>query len=257
MWPRLGPIPTYSVFYFSGIFCHFLITHHLAKRYRLRHRIWITVSICYMLGMTIGAKALYDLQHSQLDFHALLSIKHYMKGGLWGGLLAYFCLSVPLALLLSHHKHAALDLIAVSIPVPWIFAKLACLFNGCCYGRVCSMPWAINFPEGARGAPAGIPLHPTQIYEILIAITIMVFFIILKREKWRGTKLLWFLIFYGIARAATEFLRGDLNHYVYVGLFTVTQLICLITAVISILLLLLFHPYFSSRDKPAPETLSK
>ncbi len=257
MWPWLGPIPTYGVFYFSGIFCHFLITYYLAKRYGLRHRVWITVNICYMLGMTVGARALYDLQHSQLDFGALLSIKHYMKGGLWGGLLAYFCLSAPLALLLSHRKRAALDLIAVSIPVPWIFTKLACLFNGCCYGRACSMPWAITFPEGARGAPAGIPLHPTQIYEILIIVLIFIVFIILRSEKWRGTKLLWFLTFYGPGRTATELLRGDLNHYVYIGPFTLTQLICLITAVASMFLLLLFHLHFSSRDKPSPETLPK
>ena len=149
MWPQLGPIRTYGVFYLSGIFCHFIITYLLARRCRLRHRVWIVVSICYLLGMTIGAKALYDLQHSQLDIWALLSAEHYMEGGLWGGLLAYFCLSVPLVLLLSHRKRAALDLVAVSTPIPWIFAKLGCLFNGCCYGRACSMPWAISFPEGA------------------------------------------------------------------------------------------------------------
>jgi len=244
MWPRLGPIPTYGVFYFTGIFCHFLIAYYLAKRYGLRHRVWITVSICYMLGMTIGAKALYDLQHTQLDFRALLSAEHYMKGGLWGGLLAYLCLSVPLALLLSNRKRAVLDLIAVSIPIPWIFAKLGCLFNGCCYGQACTLPWAITFPEGARGAPAGTPLHPTQIYEILIMVIIMIVFIIFRSEKWQGTKLLWFLAFYGLGRAATEMLRGDLDHYVYVGPFTLSQLICLIAAVISILLLCLYCLFF-------------
>ena len=244
MWPRLGPVPTYSVFYFSGVFCHFLIAYYLAKRYRLRHRVWITVSICYMLGMTIGAKALYDIQHSQLDFWALLSAEHYMKGGLWGGLLAYFCLSAPLALLLSHRKRAALDLVAVSIPIPWIFAKLGCLFNGCCYGRACSMPWAITFPEGARGAPAGIPLHPTQIYEILIMVIIMMVFIIFRREKWQGTKFLWFLIFYGLGRAATDMLRGDLGLYVYAGPFTLTQLICLIAADTAFLLLFFYYLLF-------------
>lgn len=240
MWPRLGPVPTYSIFYFTGILCHFLIAYYLAKHYRLRHRVWITVSICYLLGMTVGAKALYDLQHAQFDIRALLSAEHYMKGGLWGGLLAYFCLSVPLALLLSRRKRAALDLIAVSIPIPWVFAKLGCLFNGCCYGRACSMPWAITFPEGARGAPAGIPLHPTQIYEILIMVVIMMVFIVLRSEKWQGTKLLWFLILYGVGRAATEMLRGDLEHYVFVGPFTLSQLVCLIAASFSIVLLFLY-----------------
>ena len=248
MCPRIGPVPTYGIFYFSGILCHFFITYYLAKHYRLRHRVWITVSICYLMGMTVGAKALFDLQHSQLDFRALLSAKHYMEGGLWGGLLAYFCLSVPLALLLSHRKHAALDLVAVSIPIPWIFAKLGCLFNGCCYGKTCSLPWAITFPEGARGAPAGIPLHPTQIYEILVVLFVLVALRILKRESWRGTMLLWFLILYGIGRAATELWRGDTDHRLYIGPLTLSQLICLIVAGVSILVLCV-HQYLSRHTK--------
>jgi len=200
------------------------------------------------MGMTVGAKALFDLQHSQLDFRELLSAKHYMEGGLWGGLLAYFCLSVPLALLLSHRKRAALDLVAVSIPIPWIFAKLGCLFNGCCYGRTCSLPWAITFPEGARGAPAGIPLHPTQIYEILVVLFVLVAFRILKRESWRGTMLLWFLILYGIGRAVTEIWRGDTDHHLYIGPLTLSQLICLIVAGVSILVLCV-HRYLSRHIK--------
>ena len=239
MWPRLGPVPMYGICYFSGIFCHFFISYYLAKRCRLRRRVWITASVCYMLGMTIGAKALFDLQRSQLDFRALLSAEHYMQGGLWGGLLAYFCLSVPLALLLSHRKRAALDLIALSIPIPWIFAKLGCLFNGCCHGKACSMPWAITFPEGARGAPAGVPLHPTQIYEILVILCVIVVFTILKRRWGSGTMLLWFLILYGLGRAATEIWRGDLNHHLYVGPLTLSQLICLVAAGVSLLVLCL------------------
>lgn len=249
MWPRLGPIPTYSIFYSIGILSHYIISCLLAGRLGLRRRVWIAVSVCYNLGMIIGAKVLYDIQHTQLDFRALLSISHYMKGGFWGGLLAYLCLSVPLVLVLSKHRRAELDLIALSIPVPWIFVKLGCLFNGCCYGRECSMPWAITFPEGARGAPVGIPLHPTQIYEILVVLCILGVFTILKHRWGSGTMLLWFLILYGLGRAATELWRGDVDHHLYIGPLTLSQLICLAVAGVSILLLYL-HKYLSPPTKP-------
>jgi phosphatidylglycerol:prolipoprotein diacylglycerol transferase len=160
MWPRIGPVPTFSIFYIVGILSHYLISYLLAKRLGLRYRVWIAVSLCYNFGMIVGAKALYDIQHTQFDLRALLSISHYTQGGLWGGLLPYLCISVPLVLMLAKHRRAALDLIALSIPIPWIFAKLGCLFNGCCYGRECSLPWAITFPEGAAAAPPGIPSHP-------------------------------------------------------------------------------------------------
>ena len=104
MYPRIGPVPTYSIFYLLSILSHFLICYFIAKRLMLRRRVWIVVGICYMLGMTAGAKVLYDIQSSQFDPQALLSIKHYMRGGVWGGLLAYFILALPLVLILSKKK---------------------------------------------------------------------------------------------------------------------------------------------------------
>ena len=248
MWPRIGPIPTFSIFYIIGILSHYPISFLLAGRLGLRHRVWIAVSVCYNFGMIVGAKALYDIQHSQFDFRALLSINRYMQGGLWGGLLVYLCMSVPLVLVLTKHRRAALDLIALAIPIPWIFAKLGCLFNGCCYGRECSLPWAITFPEGAAAAPAGIPLHPVEVYEILVVLCIIGVFIALKRRWGSGTMLLWFLILYGFGRAATEIWRGDIDHHLYIGPLTLSQFICLAAACISIIVLFLYW-YLSTLTK--------
>lgn len=242
MWPRLGPAPTYGVLYGISILSHFVISYLGARRLGLRHRVWIVVSICYMLGMTFGAKALYDLQHEEFDLQALCSMKHYLRGGLWGGLLAYLALAAPLAFFLAKRKRAALDLVALSIPIPWMFVKLGCLLNGCCYGKPSSLPWAITFPDGASGAPSGIPLHPAQIYEICIMVGVLVVFKILKREHWKGTMILWFLIFYGLGRAATELFRGDLEQDVHIGPLTLSQILCLVAAGISIIVL-----YFWSR----------
>jgi phosphatidylglycerol:prolipoprotein diacylglycerol transferase len=196
-----------------------------------------------MLGMTVGAKMLFDIQNSQFDLKALLSIKHYMRGGLWGGMLAYFILALPLTLVLSEKRREAIDLVAMAIPVPWIFAKIGCFFNGCCYGKESSGPWAMAFPEGARGAPPNIPLHPTQIYEILVVVCVLIIFKKLNYIRWRGAMLFWFLALYGIGRAATEFFRGDTDHHLLVGPLTLSQLICLISAGISIILLYLWRRF--------------
>ena len=238
MWPRIGSIPTYGVFYITGFVLYFFIAYFLARGFKLRHHVWIISGICYVFAMTIGAKILFDIQKSQFNFLALFSMAHYKQGGLWGGLLAYFILSVPLVLLLSKHKRESLDMIAMSIPVPFIFAKLGCLFNGCCYGKPCNLPWAITFPQTSRIAPAGILLHPTQIYEIILMLIITMFFIIFRSKQWRGTKILWFLALYGFGRAIIEIFRGDFDHHMYIGPLTLSQLLCLIAAGISVILLI-------------------
>jgi len=140
-------------------------------------------------------------------------------------------------LVLSRQRLAALDLVATTLPIPWIAAKIGCLLNGCCYGRPCSLPWAITFPEGARGAPAGVPLHPSQLYEIGIMLIVLFVFTRLKSDRWRGTKLPWFLTLYGLGRAATDLLRGDAEHCLLPGVLTLTQLFCSIAAVVGLLVL--------------------
>jgi phosphatidylglycerol:prolipoprotein diacylglycerol transferase len=226
MWPRIGTIPTYGILYLTGIILHFVLSRRIARRYRLKRRIWLTVSICYMLGMIVGAKVLYDIRSGPLDLSAMLHVKHWLHGGMWGGLLAYFALAVPAVLLLSRQRLLALDLVALTIPIPWIAGKLGCFLNGCCHGRPSSLPWAVTFPEGARGAPAGVAVHPTQLYEVGIMLATLLLFMRLRSDKWRGTQLLWFLVIYGLGRAATDFLRGDTEGPLYFGVLSLTQLLC-------------------------------
>ncbi len=236
MWPNMGPIKTYGVFYLVGITLHFVLGWRIARSTGLQRRVWIAAGVCYMLGMTVGAKVLSDLRYGILDLPRLLQAEHWLQGGLWGGLLAYFALAVPAVLLLSRQRRAALDLVASTVPLPWICAKLGCLCQGCCYGRPCSLPWAVTFPEGGP-APSGVPLHPTQLYEIGVMLIVLLVLLLLKSDRWKGTKLLWFLMIYGLGRALTDFLRGDAEGRLYFGLLSLTQLLCAFSAVVALFLL--------------------
>ncbi|MHC4701267.1 MAG: prolipoprotein diacylglyceryl transferase [Planctomycetota bacterium] len=238
MCPRIGPVATYGILYLLGIIAHFLISRRAARRLGLRRRVWIAAGVCYMVGMTAGAKYLLHARQGAFDPAVVLSAEQYRQGGLWGGLLAYMILAIPAMLLLARKRKAALDLAAVSVPVPWAISKLGCLLNGCCHGRQCSLPWAIVFPQGASTAPAGVPTHPTQIYEVLIMASLVVLFTMLRGERWRGTMLLWLVGIYGIGRAATDVFRGDADRYIHFGPVTLTQLVCVAAAVVSIAILL-------------------
>lgn len=227
----------YGILYLAGILSHFFVSARISGRLGVSRRVWIIVSICYLVGMTLGAKMLYDIRHSQFDIGALVSTEHYLREGLWGGLFAYFVLAAPAAFFFAKRKPPALDLVALSVPIPWIFAKVGCLLNGCCYGRACNLPWAITLSEAAGEAPAGVPLHPTQVYEILVMVGILAVFRAVKHERWQGTMLFWFLILYGFGRAGTDVFRGDVYRYLHVGPITLTQLVCLSVAIVSVLIL--------------------
>jgi len=203
--------------------------------------------------MIPGAKYLYHVRRLEFDPMVIFSAKHYIQGGMWGGLLAYFPLAIAATLMLTKNRKAALDLVAVSLPIPWAMGKLGCLFNGCCHGKPCSLPWAITFPDGASAALVGSPVHPTQIYEILLMGLLVLVFNLLQGEQWRGTMLLWFVGIYGFGRAATDVFRGDADRYIYIGPVTLTQLICTAAAVFSIGMLLFWRGRLPKKeDETAP-----
>ena len=64
-------------------------------------------------------------------------------GGILGGVLAFFVYRH----LRPFPLRPYLDVMAPPIMVGTLFGRLGCFLNGCCYGDVCSLPWAVSFPK--------------------------------------------------------------------------------------------------------------
>lgn len=107
---------------------------------------------------------------------------------------------------------------AVAICLGHSFGRLACIFEGCCYGIPTRLPWGIAFTHPAASVPdelMGVPLHPVAIYES--AGSFVIFFLlylkilpgIQKKRYTYGSAFLLYNILYGAMRFFLEFLRGD------------------------------------------------
>ncbi|MBI4580542.1 MAG: prolipoprotein diacylglyceryl transferase [Planctomycetes bacterium] len=253
MFPKVGPIPTYGILYFGAIALHFVLILLFGRRVQVRWYIAAALGLCFVVGMTVGAKALFDVLHGGLRPRLLVSTAHYMQGGMWGGPLAYLAMAVPLACLLTARRGAAMDAIAWSLPLPMILAKLGCLCQDCCHGRACDWPWAFRFPPGGS-APAGTPLHPTQVYEIIVLTMILVAFVLLDRPAWRGLMLPWFVLLYGLGRSLVELWRGDRKNTLMLGPVSVAQVVLLSAAAIALVVLAILRSSRRSQCQPAEGT---
>ena len=169
-----------------------------------------------------------------------LDIGYYFGLGAWGGPLAYLAVTVTGVLLFARDRRVMLDVVVLTLPVPMILAKIGCFVNGCCYGTVSSLPWAIPLAEGAQG-PAGIPRHPTPLYEILVLIVIAIVFARLDAQRWKGTFVVWFVLLYGIGRPLSELWRATDELRMPIGPFSASQLTCLTAALVAGVLLLLLR----------------
>jgi len=101
------------------------------------------------------------------------------------------------------------DLIAPAVMVAQgVIGRIGCTLNGCCYGTACSLPWGAIWTHPDSLGPSGIPVHPTQIYEIIYCL--IAFGVLLKlrgRFKPDGSLFLIYLGLYAVWRLGIDFIR--------------------------------------------------
>jgi phosphatidylglycerol:prolipoprotein diacylglycerol transferase len=183
------------------------------------------------LGVVIGGRLGYVLFYHPGYFLAHpLEIFAVWQGGMafHGGLLG-----VVVGCFLVARKHGVApleigDAAAVAAPIGLFFGRLANFINGELYGRPSDVPWAMVFPGGGP-----LPRHPSQLYEAFLeGFVLFVVMAWLARGAYdparRGRLAGVFLIGYGLARFAVEFVRQyDPQLGLLFGALTMGQLLSL------------------------------
>src|SRR5271157_1352093 len=125
-----------------------------------------------ILGAILGARLLYVATFWRKEFAGgpLLEVFAIWRGGLvfYGGLAGAALAFVLYARARKLAFWKLADILAPSIALGYVFGRIGCLLNGCCYGRACHLPWAIRFPGGNAANAPTFPVHPTQLYEAFL-----------------------------------------------------------------------------------------
>jgi phosphatidylglycerol---prolipoprotein diacylglyceryl transferase len=249
-------VGTYGLFYALG----FLLALRLALAYARREGIEagriVDLGIVTLLAGFIGAKALlyvldarYYLEHPAEILRSLRS-----AGVFYGG----FFLATLAAMLYIRRYRLPLgrvaDLAAPALALGQAIGRIGCFAAGCCYGKVCDLPWAVTFTDpaayGLTGVPLGVPLHPTQLYHALADLVLLAICTFVMRGRRFNGQVFWvYLLFYGVLRIAVEAFRGDEVRGMYFdGRLSTSQLIS-IPAILAALLML----YLLSRRAAAQQ----
>lgn len=176
------------------------------------------VTLWLMLGSVVGARVVHVITywHDEFAGAPLTEIFMIQHGGLvyYGGLIG----GIVATIIATRWKKMPLwktaDVFAPSIALGSAIGRIGCLLNGCCYGRECSLPWAIRFPpnQATTDVPVDVPLHPTQIYDSLLNLGLYVFLAwLFRRRKFDGQVFATYLLCYAVTRSIVELFRGDYN----------------------------------------------
>ncbi len=100
------------------------------------------------------------------------------------------------------------DVIAPAIILAQAIGRVGCTLNGCCYGVTTDLPWAFVYMHPGTHGPIGIPVHPTQVYEIIYNLIIFgVLMLLRNRFRPDGSMFLIYLVFYAAWRLGIDFIR--------------------------------------------------
>ncbi len=202
-----------------------------------------------IIGGIVGGRALYVISYWHEVFaNDLAEIFMVQHGGLvfYGGLIGATLAGIIYLRFKKLPVWVVADILAPSVALGYVFGRIGCLMNGCCYGRACDAPWAIHFPEDH--ATHGGPVHPTEVYDSLLNLGFYLFLAwLFRRRKFDGQVFAIYLIGYAILRSFVEYFRGDYPKYYLGGWATPAQLVS-VGIILGGLALLLLLP----RPQPKP-----
>ncbi len=211
--PVLFSIGDFNVFSWGfivalgALIVYFLLIREFKKR-NLNSKHLENMFMLALLGGLFGARL----------FFVVMDLPYFIKNPLkifavWeGGMVSYGGLIVASLLIFFYMRKNKLSFIEYSdIILPYValgygIGRIGCFVNWDDYGIATNLPWGVIVP-GAEQA-----VHPTQIYLMLMDLSIFVilkFFI--KKPKFKGQITYLFMIMLGGIRFFIEFLRDYLD----------------------------------------------
>ncbi len=192
------------------------------------------VGIWLLLSGLLGAKLLLLIVEGPRYLTSWAEFVEFLRSGgvFYGGLIGAV---VALVVLLRKRRigfWTFADMAAPAVALGHAIGRIGCFLAGCCWGRECSLPWAVTFtdPVAERnvGVPLNVPLHPTQLYESAGLFALCGLLLAVGKRLRPAQTFALYLGGYALLRFTIEFFRGDPRGTVFGGALSTSQLIALI-----------------------------
>lgn len=154
------PIPGYGLMLMIAFLLAIIWATRRALRSGANPDVILNCGFIALIAGVVGCRAMYVAHYwDQFAGRAhwldlVWSVIDISRGGMefYGGfILATVCV-VGYLVLWKHSLRWYLDIIAPSAALGLAIGRIGCFLNGCCYGGVCHLPWAVRFPFSSPAA---------------------------------------------------------------------------------------------------------
>ena len=218
--PVGGDIGTFGIMLWFAAVCAGWVLHLNFRRWKIDADAIGIIAVSTVAGV-IGAKLWHVLEDPQALIHNPLALLFDRAGFAWfGGLVAGILALIWQGRSYGIGRLAMLDLATAAAAVGYGVGRLGCLTSGDGdYGIPTKLPWGMAFPRGLVPTDPGVRVHPTPVYELIVALFIA--WILWRRGSPERPKPIGqltgeYLVLTGVARFLVEFIR--INPPIYWGL---------------------------------------
>lgn len=184
-----------------------------AARWGISRSQALDLTLYMMIGAVVGGRLLHVLFEAPAYYvRQPFAVFFIWQGGFvfYGGLLG--ALGVAYRWCLRHDQNVWRwgDFFAPMMAVSYAVGRMGCFLNGCCYGRICDLPWGVRFDSHLQLGMAVVARHPTQLYALLWELLVLAYLVGKeKRPHVNGTIFLQWLLLHAIGRIIMEIFRDD------------------------------------------------
>ncbi len=207
----LGPIKSYGFMLALSFLLGMLLSLRRGRARGIKGEDVYDLVFLILVSSLVGVRVVYVVTHLD-QFHPWTRAFAIWDGGLtlYGGILLaipatwWFCRRRGLEFLVIADALAPGVMLGIGI------TRIGCFMAGCCYGRPCSLPWAVHFPASAPATQqyGALAVHPSQLYASFGGFLIFAVLLLWdRRPSPRGATFWRFLLLYGVDRFLNDFTR--------------------------------------------------
>jgi phosphatidylglycerol:prolipoprotein diacylglycerol transferase len=157
------PVRSYGVMTMLAIISAIALANYRAIRYGISKETIYAFAFGFCVAGFIGARIFHVIEYWEISYRkesldgsiafvpTMLAIVNVPQGGLvvYGALIGGMIAFIYLVRRFHLPPLAFADFIAPSMVLGLAIGRIGCLLNGCCFGGLCEVPWAVTFPQNS------------------------------------------------------------------------------------------------------------
>ncbi|WP_281951413.1 prolipoprotein diacylglyceryl transferase [Nitrosophilus kaiyonis] len=245
------PVHWYGIMYVLALLTALFFAEYIVKKDRFPiskkelESYFVYVEIGVIFGARLGYIIFYDTHTYYYLTHPWQIFNPFMDGvfvgirgmSYHGALIGFLIATYLYSRKFKKDFWLLMDLVAISVPLGYIFGRIGNFLNQELIGRVTDVPWGIYVNGTLR--------HPSQLYEALLEgfLTFLIIYLYRKRKRFNGELILLYGFLYGFFRFIAEFFRApDIQlGFICCGWMTMGQVLSLLMIIVSIILYIILY----------------